>query len=274
MRWLVLFSCLLTAGMGCATAFPNVEKKLASCRQSVTDKEQRIEAQQAAIAQKEQAIAENQETISRLNSRISELEHRLKISYSEQERYDERIQRVTSSVREFIKKQIQEERTFLTDVALEDFVGYPLVERESLEDPANLIIDTAHPVPGQGQINGIGGYFKGKGELFVKLLRPIGEDYLITHSKALQVAADEPGKKLIDFDKPIFVNEGDILAFYFPDASVLVSYDTHVGVNSYHWMRKDKYPNGARLKTDDIEQTEQTKRKYSLNYYGIFLKNK
>lgn len=274
MRWLVLFLCLLTAGMGCATAFPNVEQELSSCRQSVTDKQQRIEAQQAAIEQKEQAIAEKQETISTLNARIAELERRLKISYSEQDRYDERIQRVTSAVRDFIKKQIQEERTFLTDVALEDFVGYPLVEREFLEDPANFIVDIAHPVPGQGQINGIGGYFKGNGEFFVKLLRPAGEDYLVTHNKSLQVAADQPGKKLIDFDKPIFVNEGDILAFYFPDPSVLVSYDTHIGVNSYHRMRKDKYPNGSRLKADDIERPETTKRKYSLNYYGFFLKNK
>ncbi len=274
MRWLVLFICLLTAGMGCATAFPNVEKELASCRQSVSDKQERIEAQQAAIEQKEQAISEKEETISSLNSRIGELEHRLKISYSEQERYDERIQRVTSAVRDFIKKQIQEERTFLTDVALEDFIGNPLVERQYLEDPVNLIIDVAHPVPGQGQINGIGGYFKGNGEIFVKLLRPVGEDYLVTHSKSLQVAADEPGKKLIDFDKPIFVNQDDILAFYFPDSSVVVSYDTHVGVHSYHRMRKDRYPNGTRLKADDIERPEQTKRKYSLNYYGIFLKNK
>jgi len=272
MRWGLLFLCLLIASMGCATAFPNVERKLDSCQQAVADKQQRIEDQQSAIKQKEQEIADQKETISTLNSRISKLEHRLKISYSEQDRYDERIQRVTSSVRDFIKKQIQEDRTFLTDVALEDFIGNPLIAREQMDDSANMIFDVAHPVPGQGQINGIGGYFKGSGKIYIKLLRPVGEGYIVTHNTPLEVAADEPGKRLLDFDKPILVNEGDIVALFFPDAAVVASYDKGIGIDSYLSMRKDKYPNGTRLEADDIVNSGQPKRKYSLNYYGIFFK--
>jgi hypothetical protein len=272
MRWILLFAFICAAGMGCAASCPNLEQDLNACRQTVSAKEQRIHEQQSAIEQKEQTIARKNEAISSLEKRVAELNRRLNISYSEQDRYDERIRGVTSAVRGYIKQQIQEHRTFLTDIALEDFLGNPLIARESMDEENSMIVDLAHPVPAKGQVNGVGGYFKGSGEIFVKLLRPVGEDYIVTYSKVLQVAENGEGKQLIDFDKPILADEGDIVAYYLA-GPVAVAYDGKIGISSYFRMREDEYPAGERLKADDILLPKQTKRKYSLNYYGIFVDN-
>jgi hypothetical protein len=124
-------------------------------------------------------------------------------------------------------------------------------------------------VPSQGQINGIGGYFTGACDIHIKLLRPVGNDYIVTYSKPLKVEAAEPGERLIDFDQPIIARKGDIIAYYF-SGPVNVPFDSALGIPSYFKMGSDKYQKGDRVAADDIWQSDQTKRKYSLNYYGIF----
>ncbi len=270
MRWIFLFLPIWLAVTGCASTCPEVRQQLKACHQSVIERDQVIGKKQAVIEEKEQTIEDKNETIATLKGQIDELDRRLNILTSEQNRYDERIQRLTSEVRDFVKMQIQENRRFLTNVALEDFVGNPLILRENVAKAGHMIVDMAHPVPGKGQINGIGGYFQGSGEICVKLLRPVGSDYIVTYSKALRVECSKTCKLLIDFDKPILVNKGDVVAYYLP-GPVSVVYDREIGVNSYFEVHTDKYPVGERIKADDMWQPKQSKRKYSLNYYGIFI---
>lgn len=269
MRW--LFLCMMAAltGLGCAANCKNVQQQLNSCQTTVTDQDFIIKKQESTLRQKDQHIAEHKETINNMESQIAELNRRLNISSSEKGRYDERIKIVTYSVREFLRKQMRENRDFLTDIALEDYIGNELIQRGKSGDTATFIIDLLHPVPSEGQINGIGGYFLSSADIVIKLLRPVGKDYVVIYDKQLHAKIDKPGKNLIDFDSPFIVQKSDIIAYYFP-GPVNVPYDVEIGTNTYSQMSSDSYKHGSRVDSDDIWHAEQTKRKYSLNYYGVF----
>lgn len=271
MRWILLIVSVCTVGMGCATC-PEVRQQLKDSKQTIEMREQIIEKQQAVIREKEEVIENKDETLSTLKSQIDELDRRLNISNNEQDRYDERIQQVTSEVRSFVKNQILQSRNFLTNIALEDFVGFPLISRENMDTAATMVVDLAHPVPGKGQINGVGGYFKGSGSIVVKLMRPVGKDYIVTYNKTLTLDSDEAAKRFIDFDSPIMVNKGDVVAYYLPE-SISVAYDRKIGVSSYFRAKADEFPVGERIEADALWKQKQPKRKYSLNYYGIFVQN-
>jgi hypothetical protein len=101
----------------------------------------------------------------------------------------------------------------------------------------------------------------------------MGKDYIVTDSKNLTIAIDKAGKTYIDFNSPLIVEKDDILAFYF-SKSVTVPYDSGIGTNVFLSMKEDQHESGGQLAADDVLATKQTKRKYSLNYYGIFLMNK
>jgi hypothetical protein len=127
----------------------------------------------------------------------------------------------------------------------------------------------SHPIPSGGQINGIGGYFTGSADIVIKLLRPVGNDYIVIYNKQVKVEAAEPGKQYIDFDSPFIAKKGDVIAYYFP-GPVNVPYDSDIGINTYSKIKSDKYAHGDRIAAEDIWHSDQIKRKYSLNYYGIF----
>ena len=268
MRWIIIFVSLAMIGTGCATS-QALQQELDQCQQSLSDQDLLLAKQESTIRQNEQKIEDQKEIITMLEEQVAELNRRLNISSTEQSLYNERLRRISSSVREFIKQQIRDERNFLTDIALEDFIGNPLIKRANTDNENNMIIDFAYPVPSQGQINGFGAYFTGSCDVHIKLLRPVGDDYIVAYDKPIKVAVNAPGKQLIDFDQPIIARKGDIMAYYFPN-SVCVPFDSELGINSYFKMRSDRYKSGDRLKADDLWQPEQTKRKYSLNYYGIF----
>lgn len=268
MRWMIIFISLAMIGTGCATN-QSLQRELDQCRESLSGKDSLIAKQESAIRQKEQKIEDQKESIAILEEQMADLNRRLSISSSEQSSYGERIRRISASVREFIKQQIRDERNFLTDIALEDFIGNPLIKRENTDSDNNMIVDVANPVPSQGQINGIGGYFTGSCEIHIKLLRPVGNDYIVASDKRIQVEAKTPGKQLIDFDQPVIARKGDIVAYYFP-GPVNVTFDSQLGINAYFRIRSDRYRSGDRIEADDLWQSEQEKRKYSLNYYGVF----
>lgn len=269
MRWISMLVSIMMIGMGCATC-PDVRQQLDECQNSRSEQDRLIARKESIIRQKDQTIEEQKKNIKMLEQKVAEINRRLNISSEEKSCYDERIRRISSSVREFIKKQIRDERNFLTDIALEDFVGNPLISRKNTDDANNMIIiDVAHPIPGQGQINGIGGYFTDSCEIHIKLLRPVGNDYIVTCNKPITVDATDAGKQHIDFKQPVMARKGDIVAYYF-SGPVSVPFDVDLGINSYFKTDAEEYQNGDRIEADAIWQSDQDKRKYSLNYYGIF----
>jgi len=269
MRWIFLCILIAMTTIGCAANCQNVQQQLDTCQVTLTDQDYIIKKQESTIRQKDQKIVDQKETIEKMGADIAELNRRLNISSNEKGRYNERIKNIASSVREFIKQQMRDNRNFLTDIALEDFIGNELIEREHSGEEKMLIVNVSHPVPSGGQINGVGGYFTGSADIVIKLLRPVGNDYIVIYNKQVQVDAEEPGKKLIDFDSPFIVKKGDVIAYYFP-GNVNAPYDSDIGTNTYSKMRSDKYAHGDRIAAGDIWNADQIKRKYSLNYYGIF----
>ncbi|MFO7838510.1 MAG: hypothetical protein R6X08_03280 [Desulfosalsimonadaceae bacterium] len=272
MRWLLVFAALLAVCTGCAASCPTLQERLDDCKQTITNREEKIAEQQTALKKREQRIDKKNEAIESLEERIAKLEKRLNISGSEQKYYDKRLRELTSEIRSYVKGQIEQNRAFLTRIELEDFIGNPLIARRNLDEGTRMVVDTAHPIPGKGQINGIGGYFSGSGIIVVKILRPVGEDYMVAASKALEVTADSKGKHLLDFDNPIIVNKGDLVGYYIAGPAA-VSYDSGPGVQSYFRMRKDDFNDGRRVEADEIWREKEPARKYSLNYYGVFSRN-
>ncbi len=269
MRWIILFILVMLTTIGCAANCQNVQQQFDTCQATLKDQDFIIKKQESDIRQKNQKIEEQQETIKKKDADIAELNRQLNISTNEKGRYDERIKDIASSVREYIKQQMRDNRNFLTSIALEDFIGNELIEREHTGEGNMLVINVEHPVPSGGQINGIGGYFTGSADIVIKLLRPVGNDYLVIYNKEIKVEATAPGKQYIDLDSPFIVKKGDVIAYYFPGI-VNAPYDSEIGTNTYTKMRSDKYPHGERVAAEDIWHADQAKRKYSLNYYGIF----
>jgi len=269
MRWIFLFILIAMTTIGCAANCQNVEQQLDTCKATRTDLDLIIKKQDSTIRQKDMQLAEQNKTIEKLGLDIAELNRQLGISSNEKGRNDERVRDITAKVREYIQKQTRDNSNFLTDIALEDFVGDELIKRAHTGDEKMMIVNVAHPVPSGGQINGIGGYFAGPSHIVIKLLRPVGNDYVVVYSKELTFDAGISGKKYVDFDSPFIVKKGDILAYYFP-GTVNVPYDSNIGTSTYFKMDSDEYAHGNRVASEDIWHANQDKRKYSLNYYGVF----
>lgn len=269
MRWIFLFMMVAMTTIGCAANCQNVQQQLDSCQATLKDQDFIIKKQESSLRQKDEQIAEQNKKVEKLGFDIAELERQLGISANEKGRNDERVRDITAKVREYIQKQTQDNSNFLTDIALEDFIGEELIKREHTDGEKIMIVNVAHPVPSGGQVNGIGGYFAGPSEVVIKLLRQMGNDYVVIYSKELKFDAGAPGKKTIDFDSPFIVKKGDILAYYFP-GPVNVPYDSNIGTNAYSKMDTDEYAHGSRITAEDIWRKDQEKRKYSLNYYGVF----
>lgn len=207
--------------------------------------------------------------IERMGKDIAELHRQINILSTEKGRTSERARDIATAVREYIKNQMRDQRNFLTNIALEDFIGDALIERANTGEENIMVVHVAHPVPSGGQVNGIGGYFNGSGNLVVKLLRPTGNDFIVIYDKQISVSVETPGEQPIDFDSPFIVKKGDIIAYYFP-GPVIVPHDINIGTTAYLKMRSDQYPHGSRVASADIWREGQPLRKYSLNYYGIF----
>ena len=269
MKRLFLLSLLAMTTIGCAANCQNVQQQFETCQATLTDQDFIIKKQESTIRQKDQKITEQNESIKKMGTDIAELHRQLNISSNEKGRYNERIKNIASSVREYIRQQMKDNRNFLTGIALEDFIGNELIERAHSGEEKMLIVNMAHPIPSGGQINGVGGYFSASADIAIKLLRPIGNDYIVIYDKQIRVETTEPGKKHIDFDSPFIAKKGDVIAYYFP-GPVNVPYDSAIGTNTYSSMKTDKYAHGDRIAAGEIWHSDLIKRKYSLNYYGIF----
>ncbi len=195
MRKILLALIVAAACTGCAANCNSIQQQLDGCQKTMTDQDFIIKKQDSTIRQKDQQIKTQEETIQGLQAEVTELSRRLEISAKEKDRSSDRIKNIAAGVREYLKKQMQENRNFLTDVALEDFIGNELIERAHAGEEGMFIIDMANPIPSGGQVNGIGGYFSGPADIVVKLLRPVGLEYIVTYNKQVHVDAEGPGRK-------------------------------------------------------------------------------
>ncbi len=181
----------------------------------------------------------------------------------------EKASRVTESsslrahVRSFVQDQIDGLKDFMVMGDLLDYVGGELVARTSLDEEPLMIVDLTHPMPRDGILTGVGGFWNQPGVIKVKVLRPLEDRLLVVWaSKALRVASKE--RNTVSFPVNVGVEKGDVMAYYlqYPGS---VSYDAGTGDARY---LSDDLMIGSKVHLKDLKGAKE-RRAYSLGVYGL-----
>ena len=217
--------------------------------------------QELSSANSEIRQLKQQET--RLRERIGELTQTASVLTTEKTSRVAESSTLRSQVRKFVQDNIDDLKTFMVQGNLLDYVGSELVSRAKIDTRPILIIDFAHPMPNTGILTGIGGYFSKAGSLAVKVLHPVGDQYVITwESKELEIAA--PGRQLVQFPVSVGVEKGDVIGYVFL-REPSVSFDTSTGDTLY--VLED-VALGSTMKKTSMSGAEE-KRAYSLGVFGL-----
>jgi len=181
----------------------------------------------------------------------------------------EKTSRVTESsslrghVRSFVQDQIDGLKDFMVMGDLLDYVGGELVARTNVNEKLVMIVDLAHPMPRDGVLTGVGGFWAKTGEIKVKVLRPVDDRLLVVWaSKALRIT--ELGRSTINFPVNVGAEKGDVMAYYLQEPSS-VSYDAGTGNARY---LNDDAVIGSMLRLKDLKGAKE-QRAYSLGVYGL-----
>jgi len=172
-----------------------------------------------------------------------------------------------SQVRKFVQNNIDDLKTFMVQGNILDYVGSELVPRAKLDTKAIFVIDFANAMPSSGVLTGVGGNFTKAGALTVKVLHPVGDQYVITwESKSLEIAG--PGKQQAQFPVSVGIEKGDVIGYFFAEAPN-VGYDISTGDTLY---TNDDAALGAMVSKSVLSGTSE-RRAYSLGVYGLLDSN-
>ncbi len=166
-------------------------------------------------------------------------------------------------VRNFVQDQIDSLKSFLVLGDLLDYIGGELVERSAIADESLMLVDLANPIPRNGTLTGVGAHFTKPAPFIVKVLRPTG-DQLVVVWESKPIIVREAGMMRYDFPVTVGLEQGDYLAYYFPETTG-VSFDE--GTSDVRYLTRD-----VRL-GDSIRKSsllgENKKRAYSIGVYGL-----
>jgi len=234
----------------------------------------------AAAPQTQQLLNENknlQGQVAEANSRIAKLEADNRVRQQEIDELNrvlsvldtEKSSRVQESsvlrgqVRNYVQQQIDSLKNFLVLGNLLDYIGGELVERSLTEDQALMLVDLANPVPRNGTLTGVGAHFTKPSPFIVKILRPTG-DQLVVIWESKPIIVREAGLMRYDFPVTIGLEQGDYLAYYFPEGTG-VSFDE--GTSDVRYLTRD-VKLGDNLRKSNL-LGENKKRAYSIGVYGL-----
>lgn len=177
-----------------------------------------------------------------------------------------RVEESTSlrgQVRHFVQQQIDSFKQFLLAADLLDYVGGELVERGEFDEEPVLLVDLKNPVPLNGSLTGVGGYYTSVGTVSVKVLRPVADDMVVVWSSQ-PITVSERGQQRLKFPVVVGVEQGDILAYYLSKPG-MVGFDTGTGDSRY--IDKDVVV-GSSLRRSSLNG-EKAKRAYSIGVFGL-----
>lgn len=166
-------------------------------------------------------------------------------------------------IRKFQQQQIDELKAFLVREDLLDYIGGELVERAQMEEKPLLIVDLAHPVPTNGTLTGVGGFFAKPAPFKVKVLRQV-EDNLVVIWESRLIIPKQPGLNRINFPVTVGVEKNDVLGYYFPKLTG-VTFDTGSGDTRY--LQSDLRPGGKVRRSALLGDGK--KRAYSIGVYAL-----
>jgi hypothetical protein len=229
----------------------------------VAELESEKTALQAKLAEAEQRIGVLEREEARLRQHTTELERVAGVLATEKSSRVEESAQLRQQVRKFIQQQIDELRAFLVKGELLDYVGSELVERSHIEPKALTLVDLAHPMPRQGTLTGVTGYFSAPTQLQLKVLRPVEDEYVVIWESEL-LSVPGAGEQTVQLPVSVGVESGDVVAYAFPEAA-RVSFDKGTGDTRY--TGKD-LALGDTISASSLSGKKEN-RAYSLGVYAI-----
>ncbi len=176
----------------------------------------------------------------------------------------EQATKLRGDTRQFSQSLVDQLKDFLGRADLLDYVGDALTERNKMEIASAVVVDAANPMPKNGVLSAVDGVFGQATRFSVNVLRPIDEgDYVVVWQSPF-IKVNKAGLQRIKLPTSTSVEEGDVLAFHFPD-SVTVKYDQGTGASL---LAKKPFALGASVEFSDLEKAEE-KRAYSIGGVGI-----
>ena len=234
----------------------------------------------ATPPQTQQLLNENknlQGQLAEANSRVAKLEADTRVKQQEIDELNrvlsvldtEKSSRVQESsvlrgqVRNFVQDQIDSLKSFLVLGDLLDYIGGELVERSAATDESLLLVDLANPIPRSGTLTGVGAHFTTPAPFVVKVLRPTG-DQLVVVWESKPIVVREAGLMRYDFPVTVGLDQGDYLAYYFPETTG-VSFDE--GTSDVRYLTRDVKLGDSIRKSSLLGENK--KRAYSIGVYGL-----
>ncbi len=219
-----------------------LEEKLASAMQQISslESEQRILAKDNTELKRVMAILDTEKTTRTTESANLRLQ-----------------------VRRFTQAQIDNLKEFLVQSDLLDYVGDELFDRTKLDAEPAVLIDFANPIPRNGSLVGVSGYFVQASSFVVNVMRPLNER-LVVIWQSPSIAVEHAGAQRVRFPVSVGVEGGDVIAYDFL-AGVGVKYDQGTGDTA---LSKRNFTLGASVDPDSLKAREE-KRAYSLGVIAI-----
>lgn len=198
-----------------------------------------------------------------LQKDITELNRVISVLEAERGSRTRESSQLRGQIRKFQQQQIDDLKAFLVREDLLDYIGGELVERAQVEEKPLMIVDLAHPVPKNGTLTGVGGYFAKPATFKVKVLRQV-EDDLVVIWESKPITPKQPGLNRINFPVTAGVEQGDVLGYFFP-AMTSVTFDT--GTGDARYMQSDLRPGGKVRRSALLGEGK--KRAYSIGVYAL-----
>lgn len=197
-----------------------------------------------------------------LNDEIAELNRVANLLNTEKTSRVKESSSLRGTVRTFAQTQIDQLKEFLFTSNLLDYVGGELIARSRVDDKPIMLVDLANPMPKDGVVTGLGGYFNQPATFTIKVLRPVeGSLVVIWESKTISIT--ETGLQRFSFASNVGVQKGDLMGYYV--AIPGVSYDTGTGDTRY--LENDVKP-GALVPLSSLSGKEK-RRAYSIGVFGL-----
>ncbi len=238
---------------------------LAACQTTPAQKEllDKNRSLQKQLSVTQTKVFELEQKEAKLNVEMKRLEGIVGVLGEEKSSRVEESSQLRNQVRKFAQNQIDTYKQFLLRGDLLDFIGGELVARKHVDEQPLLLVDMANVIGRPGSITGVGGYFAKPGPYTVKVLRPVGKQ-LVAIWESETLVAEQVGFQQKAFPLSVGVQQGDVLAYYFPQG-VGVGYDK--GTGDTRFMKKDLNVGGSINKGAPAGEKE--KRAYSIGVYGL-----
>lgn len=249
-KGLVVLACTLIV-TGCQVP-PNIKE--------LNDRNQTLQGQ---LSKANEQITQLQAQERLLQKDIAELNRVISVLDTEKSSRVRESSQLRGQIRKFQQQQIDELKEFLVREDLLDYIGGELVERAQLEEKPLLIVDLGHPVPKNGTLTGLGGFFAKPAPFKVKVLRQV-EDDLVVIWESKPITPKQPGINRIHFPVTVGVEQGDVLGYFFPTLTG-VTFDT--GSGDVRYLQEDLRPGGKVRRSALLGDGK--KRAYSIGVYAL-----